>query len=258
MGVKTVRAVRDNGMTKGATGPHIMECDDGKTYIVKFAGIDKSAINEFVGQTLARAVGLPVPDSAFVEVGEDVVSSAKDLTGRKVYAGIHHGSEMVPRAMELGQFLRQHPGGLVGNIASLPQTICHDNWVLVRDRERDDNHLFAPADGVFRYVMVDFSHGFTGQGWTADTIEQGTYDRVPVPVHTVLAGLVRGVESFEPVLSRIESLPDSVIDEALSAVPSAWALNPEETGCLAGFLQLRRSMLRGILLSGKGAFPNWP
>ena len=159
--------------------------------------------------------------------------------------------------MEFGQFMRQHPSGHILNIASLPQTVCHDNWVLVRDRERDDNHLIAPSDDVFRYIMVDFSHGFTGQGWTADELEQGTFERVLVPVHPVLAGLVRGIESFEPVLTRIEKMDDSVIEEAISSIPVTWGLSRDEVNCLAGFLKVRRATLRQTILSSRGAFPGW-
>ena len=104
MHTKTVRGVRDLGVIKGATGPHIVECDDGKRYVVKFAGKTKVVANEFVGQALARTVGLPVPDSSFVELDSELLVGSRDLALRAVVPGIHLGTELVPDPLDLGQF----------------------------------------------------------------------------------------------------------------------------------------------------------
>ena len=234
-----------------------MECDDGKTYLVKFAGPTKAAVNELVGQSLARLVGLPVPESALVEVPESMVDGARDLRSRGIRPGTHHGTEMISGALELGQFLRGHPGSGLSNEAVLPLTICHDNWILTRDRDRDDNHLVHRLDGGFRYVMVDFSHGFTGPDWTADSIEQGSYLRVLMPVHPTLAWLVVGLSSFEPALKPIEAVSDSQIESIVAAVPAEWGLTEDESSCLSGFLETRRGLLREVLSSSRGRFPNW-
>lgn len=258
--VRTVRAVEDLGMIKGATAPHIMACDDGKSYLVKFAGPNKSAVNEYVGQTLARRVGLPAPPSVFVDVPQVLIAAAPDLRRRRVGAGLHHGSQMVSGALELGQFLRANPGGVgLVNLDHLPQTLCHDNWVLTRDRERDDNHMVENlGDGRYRYTMVDFSHGFTGPDWTADSIEQGSYLRVLEPVHPFITDLVTGTASFEPVLTRIESTTDEQIEALVSSIPPAWNVSPDELSCLTSFLEVRRGLLREILTSVKRlSFPHW-
>jgi len=256
---KVVNGVRDFGVTKGATGPHIIECDDGKKYVVKFADNTKTAVNEFVGHALAQAVGLPVPDAALVVLGADLVGASSDLTYRVVGAGPHIGSELIPDVMDFDQFgrLRQQQVVELSNAGALPGTVCHDNWVLTRDRDRSDNHLVQALNGEFRYAMVDFTHAFTGPAWTADAIEQGSYLRVLMPVHPFVAVSVTGVESVEPTLGKVEAVMDSELEEIVSAIPQSWGMAEEERLLLVNFLELRRGLVRGVLTSNRARFPNW-
>ncbi len=246
-------------MNKGATGSHIIECDDGKTYVVKFAGRSKAAVNEFLGQALASQVGLPVPAASLVEVGADLVAGSADMRYRNIAPGLHQGSEMVRRSFDLSEWERRLSSERqpLTNLGSLAHTICHDNWILTTDRDRADNHLFAPVEGELSYLMVDFTHAFTGPSWTVDTLEQGSYLRTLVPIHPLIADQVRGIASFEPTLERIETLSDKEVEDAVTAIPDSWGVTPEERLCLVGFLELRRGLLRTILTSNSAAFPNW-
>lgn len=259
MELKVVGAVEDMGMIKGATGPHVMRCADDKTYLVKFAAGNKAAINELVGWALAGTIGLPVPEAVLVDVSMDIISGSPHLVNGGIAPGVHFGSQMLPDALDMGQFIRkmQQTALVLENEEFIPQSVCHDNWVLTNDRERDDNHLFYQTDGVFRYEMVDFSHSFTGMNWTADTIEQGTYVRTIVPAHPIVANMVTGMLSFLPTLERLESVEDSEVEAAVNLVPKSWAITDEERFCLLEFLLMRRGLVKSIIASGKGAFPNW-
>jgi hypothetical protein len=105
--------------------------------------------------------------------------------------------------------------------------------------------------------MVDFTHGFTGPSWTADSIEQGSYLRILMPTHPVAAEAVTGFASFRPTLERIEALGDSEIEEVVAAVPRPWGVTEEESLCLINFLELRRGLIRSVLTSNRASFPNW-
>jgi hypothetical protein len=254
-----VTGVKDIGVNRGATGSHIILCDDGKTYVVKFAGRTKAAVNEFVGQALAKAVGLPVPSASLVKVSADLIASSSDMRYRTIAPGMHQGSEMVPDSFDLDEWRDHFSHGSVklDNAGALPGAICHDNWILTGDRERADNHLVQPVGGGFRYTMLDFTHGFTGPYWTADSLEQASYLRALVPAHPLVADAVTGPESFQPTLERIEALGDSEIEAVVGAIPRSWGLTEEESECLVSFLELRRGLLRSVLASGKSSFPNW-
>jgi hypothetical protein len=255
--MKVTTAVKDLGIIKGATGPHIMECDDGNSYVVKFAGPTRAAINEFVGWSLAREADLPILEASFIQVPEDLMTTSRDLSERRIPPGLHMGTVLIPRVLDYGQFLLQHPGGRLVNADMLPGTVCHDNWILTYDREREDNHLVDTTDGSFRYVMIDFTHAYTGDRWTADSIEQGSYGRSLMPVFPPIGSTVLGMDSFEPTLSLIEGMSDGDLMEVVESIPSSWGLTEDDSDCLLDFLVVRRGLVRGILASNRAAFPNW-
>jgi len=254
--VRVTRGVKDLGTNAGATGSHIIECEDGERYAVKFAGRSKAAINEFVGQILAKEAGLPVPDSALVHLSGELVATSADMRYRSIAPGLHPGTVLVPNAFDLDRWqeLSSRTAASLENPDALPGSICHDNWILTVDRDRADNHLVQAADGRFRYFMLDFTHGFAGPLWTADSLEQAGYLRILVPVHPLVASSVAGQASFERTLARIESISDSRIEEAVHSIPPAWGISDEEIECLVDFLELRRGLLRGVLTSNLSSF----
>ncbi len=259
MVTRVVKAVRDVGVFRGATGPHIMECDDGSTYLVKFSGGSRTAVNEHVGQTLAQLVRLPAPRSALVEISAEVIAHSSDLKNRVIAPGLHQGSELVPNASDLSALAGRHKGldeDLL-NWEVLPGTVCLDNWILTEDRDRPENHLVQAVPGGFRYHMVDFSHSFTGPNWTADSLDQGSFVRILVPALPQVAAAVRGTSSLETFLGRIERVTDSAIEEIASGIPAAWNVTGEERVTLIRFLETRRGLLRNVLVSNRERFPSW-
>ena len=257
--LRIVRAVRDVGVNRGATGPHFMECDDGRTYLVKFSGGSKAAVNEFVGQTLARVVALPTPNSALVDVSAEVIGHSSDLQNRAISPGLHQGSEVVPNSSDLTELERRQrrlDEELV-NWEVLPGTICLDNWILTEDRDRPENHLLQAVPGGFRYYMVDFTHCFTGPNWTADSLDQGSFVRVLMPIDPQIAASVRGLPSLESTLRRIEAVSDRTMEETAAAIPGAWAVTDDDRTTLVRFLETRRGLLRSVLTENSNRFPNW-
>ncbi len=259
MDVRVVRGIKDLGVNRGATGSHIIECDDAKTYVVKFAGQSKATVNEYVGQAMARAVGLPVPPASLVEVSADLIAGSSDMTYRAIVPGLHQGSEMVLDSFGLDGWrdLLSHGAAKLDNAWMLPGTICHDNWILTGDRDRADNHLIQRVGGGFTYLMLDFTHGFTGPYWSADSLEQASYLRTLVPAHPFVTEAVTGPASLQPTLEMIEALSDSQIEAVVGAIPPSWGLTEEENGCLVRFLELRRGLLSGVLTANKTSFPGW-
>lgn len=68
-----VTAVKDLKIKKGSTKPHAFECDDGRTYLVKFKDGTRTVINEHIGYSLARFLELPVPESRQVVVSRELI-----------------------------------------------------------------------------------------------------------------------------------------------------------------------------------------
>lgn len=248
------RVVKDLGPNPGATGSHTMVCDDCSTYIVKFAGRTKAVVNEFVGQALAKAIALPVPNARLVTVDAEIISQSTDLTYRSIKPGLHQGSEKVFGSLNLNAW-RGHLPSELSNADKLPGVISHDNWVLTMDRDRPDNNLIALQEGAQRYVLFDFTHAFTGPEWTADSLEQASYTRVLAPLNPFLAESVTSSKSFEPALAAIEGMEDTSVEEIVAGIPEEWGLTEEESSAMVDFIEVRRGLVRGILVSSRKRFP---
>ncbi len=80
---------------KGASGAHAFECNDDRTYIVKFADATKTVVNEHVGSVLSKELGLCTPENAIVELRPELVSASDDLRQRQISPGLHYGSQRV-------------------------------------------------------------------------------------------------------------------------------------------------------------------
>jgi hypothetical protein len=73
---------------------------------------------------------------------------------------------------------------------------------------------------------------------------------------------VRGWESFEPYLSRLESLPARALDEAAAAVPPEWYnADTEAMARLLEQLDRRRRRVRELMTASKNSsrqpFSHW-
>jgi hypothetical protein len=73
---------------------------------------------------------------------------------------------------------------------------------------------------------------------------------------------VRGLQSFEPWISRIERLGEAALEEAASAIPPEWYDgNQEALERLLEQLFRRRNLVRDLIVSAWKSsaqpFPNW-
>src|SRR6266481_9096999 len=76
-------AVQHVKRMRGGSQGHLMRCDDGHYYVVKFRNNpehERVLANEFLATRLAERVGLPVPAAEVVEVRTWLVEHTADLT----------------------------------------------------------------------------------------------------------------------------------------------------------------------------------
>jgi hypothetical protein len=120
-----ITAVKDLKIKKGSTKPHAFECDDGRTYLVKFKDGTRTVINEHIGYSLARFLELPVPESRQVVVSRELIDSSEGLRKREIAAGIHHGSLLLDGCVDFGRITAQSLP--LTNADCLPGLIVLDN-----------------------------------------------------------------------------------------------------------------------------------
>jgi hypothetical protein len=105
--------------------------------------------------------------------------------------------------------------------------------------------------------MINHVFCFNAGEWNfPDAPLRGLYAR-----HRVYGG-VRGLQSFEPWISRIEGLEAAALEEAASAIPPEWYGGDQDAlERLLEQLLRRRHRVRELILSAwKSAaqpFPNW-
>jgi hypothetical protein len=67
---------------RGRTNPHLMFCEGNQLFAVKMAWNplgDQALLSDYLGSTLARSVGLPVPECSVIRVDKFLVEGTQEL-----------------------------------------------------------------------------------------------------------------------------------------------------------------------------------
>jgi hypothetical protein len=251
-----VTAVKDLRIKKGSAGSHAFQCDDGRTYFVKFNDDTRTVVNEHIGYSLAKFLSLPVPESRHVIVPQALIEGSEDLRERGVVAGEHHGTLLMEGCVDFkGLSVRDL---VITNSRTFPGLIVLDNLVVNMDRNNEGNNLVhATPSGELEYMTVDFSEILSGRNWTVETLKVAKTTSYLVPVFPIMTLPVKGLASFSPWLEQTEALPEGMVDRILSEVPASWNVGEEEGAAVRDLLLSRRSLVRGILEKNKARFLNW-
>src|SRR6202049_2021083 len=240
---------------RGGAQAHLMRCDDGGYYIVKFQNNPQHLrilANEMLATRLAARLGLCVPQVEVVEVGPEIIAYTPDLViqlglGRKpCAAGKQFGSQFPghPARMTVHDFLPDEQLGAVRNLSDFLGVLVFDKWTCNTNgrqaiffREPGDR---ADAAGStesgymatgYTAMMIDFGFCFNAGEWDfPDAPLRGLYAR-----HRVYER-VAGMQAFEPWLDRLEK---QITERGYRA--------PERG----------RELILSARNSGREPFPNW-
>src|SRR5215472_15047085 len=111
-----LRALEQIRRMRGGAQSHLMRCDDGHYYVVKFQNNPQHRrvlVNELLGTRLARLLGLPATPVAIIEVSEELIRLTPELAMElprqraPCQAGLQFGSRFPgdPRRLALHDFL---------------------------------------------------------------------------------------------------------------------------------------------------------
>src|SRR6266496_1062582 len=253
-------------MRGGAQG-HLMRCDDGHYYVVKFRNNPQSErvlANEFLATRLAERVGLPVPIAEVVEVKQWLVEHTAELTivlGTQeipVEAGLQFGSRYVVSPVE-GQVFDYLPPEMldrVRNLDTFTGILALDKWTCNADG-RQAAFWRKLRERKYSAAFIDQGYCFNAGEWTfPDFPLRGVYAN-----NCVYKG-VTGWESFEPALSRAEEMDADTIWRCAVDVPDEWYERDREgLERLVEKLSKRRQIIRDLITefrsSPRNPFPIW-
>lgn len=260
---------------RGGSQPWLARCDDGGYYIVKFRENPQHVrvlANELLAGLLARLIQLAVAEPALVEMPSALAGQVRaqavhdgalpqPQSADQVDSGPHFGSRFPgdPAETLAVEFL---PDRLLRQVRNLREAflgaLAFDKWTCNCDGRQ---FIFHRTSGARRQgytaCLIDQGFCFNDGDWSfPDSVIRSLYPR------RMVYESVRGAESFEPFLSRIENLGWDAIEACARQVPAEWC--DGETGGpvrLAKALYERRRKLRQALIDLKNSegkpFPNW-
>jgi hypothetical protein len=268
------RALEQIRRMRGGAQSHLMRCDDGYYYVVKFQNNPQHRrilVNELLGTRLARRLGLPTVPVEIVEVSEDLIRLTPELAVELPRAripcqpGLQFGSRYPgdPRHSTLHDFLPDEQLREVENLDDFAGMLVFDKWTCNTNGRQtvffhEQTQVMDPA--LFRYKtrMIDQGFCFNAGEWNfPDAPLRGLYAR-----NRVYRG-VTGMESFAKWLGRLEEhTTERVLDELAKGIPPEWY--EDDYDALMRLLeQLHRRRLRvpDLILEAKKCnrqpFPNW-
>ena len=260
-----VRAVEQIRKMRGGSQSHLMRCSDGHYYVVKFQNNPQHIrilANEFLGTALAKALGLPTSPFSIVYVSPDLIDLTPELSielprwTSRCESGFHFGSRYIGNPKEI-EFLPPYydiPAEVLKHFAGMlvfDKWTCNADWrQLLFDRSTTSNTI-SP-------VMIDQGFCFNQGEWNfPDSAIRGVYPDWRV------YGEIRGIDDFEPWLSRLESELDlGSLWGIADNIPPAWYEDDRDAlAFLLAKLDRRRLLLRDALYSLNDTewslFPRW-
>jgi hypothetical protein len=262
-----VLAVQHIRRMRGGAQGHLILGADGHAYVVKFKNNPQHTrvlANELLASRIAAAVGLSAPEAELIEVSSWLVENTPDLEmdlGRsrvRCQAGLQFGSRFVGGLMpgHVMDYLPEEQLDEVRNLNEFAGILALDKWT---GNANGRQAVFARKQRERRYraVFIDFGFCFHAGEWRfEDAPLRGVYYRNAVYRE------IAGWNSFEPWLTRLETLAEGVVWDAANEVPPEWyGGDQSEMEALVEKLLARRSRIRELIeafgKSDRRPFPKW-
>jgi len=262
-----VLAVQQIRRMRGGAQGHLMLGADGHAYVVKFQNNPQHLrvlVNELVATKLASAIGLTAPACDVVEVTDWLVENTAELDldfgarRERCRAGHCFGSRLVGGLMpgHLLDYLPEEQLNEVRNLQEFAGVLALDKWTCNTNGRQA---VFSRKAREKRYTatFIDYGYCFNAGEWVyRDSPLRGVYAR------NAVYRSVRGWESFEPWLSRIEKLAPEAVWAIAEMVPPEWY--GSDVGAIEALVEQllkRRSQVRELIdafrESARDPFPNW-
>jgi hypothetical protein len=244
-----------------------MRCSDGQFYVVKFRNNPQHMrvlANEMFATRLAEQVALPVPVTEIVDVEERLIDHTPELHVQLAHdvircqAGLQFGSRYVVNPLE-GQVFDYLPVEMldrVRNLEAFAGMLVVDKWTGNADG-RQAAFWRKQCERKYTASFIDQGYCFNAGEWTfPDYPLRGVYAR-----NEVYAS-VSGWDSFEPWLSRVETMEEACVRNLAAQIPPDWYGGEwSEMERLVTTMVARRSIVRKLIEefrhSPRRPFPNW-
>jgi hypothetical protein len=244
-----------------------MRADDGHFYVVKFQSNPQHLrvlANELLATRLAERTGLPVPVTEIVKVDAWLIENTPELRtdmagfARPCKSGLQFGARYVcdPAEGQAFDYLPENMLARVRNLAAFAGMLVVDKW-LGNANGRQAVFWKKTQERKYTATFIDQGYCFNAGEWNfPDSALRGVYARNYVYQE------VRGWESMEPWLSRVENFDPAIVHEIAGDIPPEWTGN--DWDALEKLVQAvveRRSKVRDLITAFRNStrqpFPAW-
>ncbi len=218
--VRHVRAARYvQPFKQGGSVPALVEADDLGMYVVKLRGAsqgEKALVAELVSGEIGRAIGLAVPELAFVELDGAIAASEPDpelCMPLERSIGVNLGLDFLPGSLTYDPLIGPHP-----DAATASKIVLFDAFIANVDRTARNANLLSWHRGTW---LID--HGaslYFHHRWTDEDPREGVEDAFPEVRDHVLLGRASALKHAEAKLREV--IDDALIDRVVDLVPAAW------------------------------------
>ena len=264
MAVLAVQQIRR--MRGGAQG-QLMLGADGHIYVVKFQNNPQHLrvlANEFLASRLAAAAGLTVPECDLIDVSGWLVENTPELeidlgqSRVRCQPGLQFGSRYAGGTMpgQVVDYLPEEQLSELKNLGEFAGILALDKWTG-NANGRQAVFTRRQRERRYRAVFIDFGYCFHAGEWRfEDAPLRGVYYRNDVYRE------ITGWDSFEPWLTRLETMPADTVWEAANEIPAEWYGSGQgDLEALVEKLLARRSRIRELIgafgNSERRPFPKW-
>src|SRR5258706_9612762 len=272
-----LRALGHIRRMRGGAQSHLMRCQDGHYYVVKFQNNPQHTrvlANELLATKLAERIGLPVPVADVVEVSDWLREHTPELSLQMGQGGgnggVSHAAKLkaCPAGMQFGaryvvdplsgQVFDYLPEGAlekVKNLKDFAGMLCLDKWTC-NANGRQAVFWRRARERKYSATFIDQGYCFNAGEWNfPNSPLRGVYARNDVYAK------VTGWQSFEPWLSAIETMSESTIAHCADGIPPEWYGDPDDLVKLLAQLVKRRERVRELIAafrdSSRAPFPMW-
>src|SRR6202789_189310 len=253
---------------RGGAQSQLMLGADGNLWVVKFKNNPQHLrvlANELIATRIAEAVGLSVPKSDVVEVSGWLIENSPEMMmdlgkGQRTRcaSGLQFGSRFVGGLMpgQVVDYLPEPQMDEVRNLAEFAGMLAVDKWTG-NCNGRQAVFERRPRERKDRATFIDQGYCFKAGDWTfPDAPLRGVFARNQVYAR------VRGWESFEPWLSRVEEFAADGLWKVAEEIPPEWyGGDPGVIERLMETLLNRRARVRELIEqfreSNREPFPQW-
>ena len=242
----------------GVTRPHLLRCDDGNIYVVKFQNNrlgPKVLVNEYIAARFAEYVPLCFPPGGIVEVAADFLRRCPPLRRLGVVSGRHFGARYLSHA----RYVHRANLAFARNKKEIAGVMLFDHLMHNADRTLNGKNMLLrrEADG-WRLYAIDNSHLFGSGRWRTERLE-ALAGRVSINRRRAYGALLRHyltAEDFAPYIERFEAIGEAEIASIVDGIPAEWLGDAAARAALKAFLSKRCACASRIAACIAASIPN--